>query len=399
MRPAVLLCAALALCAAPAAADEQVERVPEAAAPEKVKPGQTALLKAPKGMGYFLRVPKSYDPKAGARLVVFLHGSNMNGLDYVRSFEGKNWADDAILCCPNGEEGKDPYGQNNFTFRSAPLVADATEQVKKAFKTTVSYCGGHSQGGFLTYSVILNFPDLFQGAMPMAGDCWSQNEPNLWEDKPDIAKKQREIAIAVVHSKDDPVVKFEQGQHAYDCFRAAGWQKLRLFAPENAEHMFMVYPVDEVLAWLDAMCGVSGRGVEEQCAKWGGEGEWGWATAAARASPLPKRPSTAPAEAAAAKAAAAMADAMKGKPIEWIPKWLEFWRIHGAAGAAHNLVATYLDRRQKQSSDGRKLFNEANVLFRQQKRDEAYKVLEKLLAEAPCTYEGMYGWKWLSDRK
>ena len=190
MRPAVLLCAALALCAAPAAADDKVEKVPEAAAPEKVKPGQTALLKAPKGMGYFLRVPKSYDPKAGARLVVFLHGSNMNGLDYVRSFEGKNWADDAILCCPNGEEGKDPYGQNNFTFRSAPLVADVTEQVKTAFKTTVSYCGGHSQGGFLTYSVILNFPDLFQGAMPMAGDCWSQNEPNLWEDKPDIAKKQ-----------------------------------------------------------------------------------------------------------------------------------------------------------------------------------------------------------------
>src|SRR5258705_2946071 len=92
------------------------DRPPEVDAPEKVKAGQTALLKAPKGMGYFLRVPKSYDAKTGARLVVFLHGSNMNGLDYVRSFETKHWADDAILCCPNGEQGSDPYGSNNFTF-------------------------------------------------------------------------------------------------------------------------------------------------------------------------------------------------------------------------------------------------------------------------------------------
>src|SRR5688572_5725457 len=113
-------------------------------APAKLKPGQTGLLKSKaKGMGYFLRVPKKFDAKAGARLVVFLHGSNMNGLDYLRSFESMNWADDAILCCPNGEQGSDPFGQNNFTFGSADYVADVTEEVQKAFKTTVTYIGGH----------------------------------------------------------------------------------------------------------------------------------------------------------------------------------------------------------------------------------------------------------------
>jgi hypothetical protein len=53
----------------PAAAKD--DRPPEVDAPEKVKPGQTALLKAPQGMRYFLRVPKSYDAKTGARLIVF----------------------------------------------------------------------------------------------------------------------------------------------------------------------------------------------------------------------------------------------------------------------------------------------------------------------------------------
>src|SRR6476469_4660266 len=116
------------------------DKPPEVDSPTKVRPGMTAMLKsAGKGMRYFLRVPKNYNPQTGARLIVFLHGSNMNGLAYLRSFESKKWCDDDILCCPNGETGTDPYGANNFGFNSAPLVADVTEEVQKAFKTTIAY--------------------------------------------------------------------------------------------------------------------------------------------------------------------------------------------------------------------------------------------------------------------
>jgi predicted esterase len=393
----VVLLAASLLPAGTAAAKD--EGPPEAASPEKVHPGQTALLKAPKGMRYFLRVPRDYDAKAGARLIVFLHGSNGNGLSYLRSFEGKRWAEDAILCCPNGEQGTEPLGANNFTFESAPLVADVTEQVKKAFRTTVSYVGGHSQGGFLTYSVVLLNPDLYQGAMPMAGDCWSQNEPNLWEDRPEVAKVQHEIPIAVVHAKNDPVVKFEQGQHAYDVFRSEGWQKVRLFAPERSAHMFMMYPVDEVLDWLDAMNGRNEKKAAELCEKWAKAGEWGWVVAAARASKSGGAKLVKSAEDAAAKAVPAMAEAMKGRPADWIPRWLEFWRVYGGTEAAKPLVDDYRKKRAEERAEGSRLFNEAFSLMRQGKRDDAYKLLDQLLVDAPCTYEGYYAWKWLSERK
>jgi len=108
--------------------------------PAKVKPGTTGLLKAAgKGMRYFLRVPKRYNAITGSRLIVFLHGSNMNGFEYLRSFEAKKWCEDDILCCPNGENGTDPFGSNNFGFESGPLVADVTEEVQKAFKTTITW--------------------------------------------------------------------------------------------------------------------------------------------------------------------------------------------------------------------------------------------------------------------
>jgi predicted esterase len=376
------------------------DRPPVVAAPANVKPGATGLLTATgKGMKYFLRVPKKYDARTGARLIVFLHGSSMNGLQYLQSFEAKKWCEDDILCCPNGENGADPFGQNNFGFQSAPLVADVTEEVRKAFKITISYVGGHSQGGFLTYSVIMNYPDLFSGAFPMAGDCWMQNEPNLWEDKPDLMKKQKGIAIAVIHGKADPVVAFSQGEHAYDCFRAMGWTKLRLFAPAQLNHMFMLAPVDEAIEWLDVMNGRSEKKAASLASKWAKDGEWGWVWNAAR-NPKALSPAVPKlVEDAAAKAVASMTRAMNGKPADWIPQWVEFWRLYGDTTVAQPLVTSYLAQRERQRTAATTLFNESQVLFRSNKRDEAFKVLEKIREEGPCTYQGYFAAKWLSERK
>lgn len=392
----MLLSMTLLALATPALARE--DKPPEVEAPAKVKPGDTALLTAPKGMRYFLRVPKKYNAKNGARLVVFLHGSSMNGLDYLRSFESMNWADDALLCCPNGEQGGDPFGANNFTFSSAPLVADVTEQLQAAFKTTVTYVGGHSQGGFLTYSVITQFPELYHGAFPMAGDCWMQNEPNLWEDDPKIAAKQREIAIAVIHGKNDPVVEFKQGEHGYECFRAAGWSKLRLFAPDDIGHMFMASPVGDALEWLDAMNGREPKQSLDLAAKWAKSDEWGWVLHAAKASKSGGAKFVKDAEAAATKAVAKMSEALKGESAQWVPEWLEFWRVYGATSAAQPLVKKYLAKRDDQRNDGKRLFALTNDFFRQERKDKAYEQLEKLLAEAPYTYEAFYAVKWLAER-
>ena len=374
------------------------DKPPEFDAPEKVKPGATGLLTSQKGMRYFLRVPKRYNASTGARLIVFLHGSSMNGLNYLRSFEAKKWCEDDLLCCPNGENGTDPHGQNNFGFESGPLVAGVTREVQKAFKTTVTYVGGHSQGAFLTYNVILNNPELYRGAFPMAGDCWMQNEPNLWEDKPETLAKQRAIAIAVIHGKVDPVVAFTQGEHAYDCFRAMGWTKLRFFAPPTLNHMFMLAPIDEAIEWLDTVNGLNERKMQVHAAKWNREGEWGWIWHAAKASRTGGLLLKA-AEDAAAKAVPGMMAALKGKPAEWIPKWGEFWRVYGSTQAAQPIVTAYLKSREEQRANAVRLFNEAQAHFRANNRDAAYQVLEKLREEAPQSYQAFFANRWLAEKK
>lgn len=385
------------------------DTVPEADSPSKVKPGTTALLQTSDSklkMRFFLRLPKSYNARVGARLIVFLHGSNMNGLTYLRSFEAKSWCLDDILVCPNGEQGSDPHGKNNFTFDSAPLVAAVTREVKQAFKVDRAFVGGHSQGGFLTYSVILLFPDLFQGAFPMAGDCWMQNEPNLWETQSDVLAKQKQIAIAVIHGKADPVVQFSQGEHAHAVFLAMGYPRLRFFAPENLGHQFMLSPVPEAIEWLDAMVGPDAKQRLRLASGWVKAKEWGWAFEAAKGvAELKKAPAEAKKQAraaqkiveeAAGKELKGMVEAMAKEPPEkWIPRWYEFRRQFGRTDAAGALVKKYEDDRAAQRAAAKRLLSEARECFKGNDKDGGKTKLRELLQSAPAAYEAYYALEWL----
>lgn len=387
------------------------EKVPRIDSIGKLKPGGTGLLETTEAalkMRYFLRVPKSYDVRRGARLIVFLHGSNMNGLDYLRSFEAKGWCADDILLCPNGEQGQDPFGQNNFTFDSARLVAQILKEAKAALKTTVTYVGGHSQGAFLTYSLILQYPELCQGAFPMAGDCWLQNEPNLWETNPEMLARQKRLAIAVIHGKQDPVVNFSQGLHARDVFLAAGYPRVRLFAPEALGHQFMLAPVPEALEWLDGFFSPDWNVRARALGRWVREKELGWAVSSAREIlQAPKASSSArneakaalkAAEAAAKKEVPAMAQARaKTPPEEWIPRWIEVRRLHGETDAAKALVEEYEADRAKQRAEGTRLFREASALLRANEKEKGREKLRELLRVAPATYEAHYAVSWLKD--
>lgn len=95
------------------------------------------------------------------------------------------------------------------------------------------------------------------------------------------------------------------------------------------------------------------------------------------------------AEAAAKQATAEISEALEGPAREWLPKWLEFWRVYGASAPAKSVVKKYLERRDKQRGDGARLFEEARALFQQEKKDEAYAKLEKLLQGGALHLRGL----------
>ena len=238
----------------------------------------------------------------------------------------------------------------------------------------------------------------------MAGDCWSQNEPNLWESKPGILAKQKKIAIAVIHGQADPVVNFSQGEHAYGIFLAMGYPKLRLFAPEKLGHQFGLSPVPEALEWLDAMTGLEPSDSLKLMKTWGREKEWGWAYQAALAIPSDSRESSstksiiAAIEKQATEATTTMKDHMSSKtPREWIPEWFEFRRQFGSTNAAKELVASYDTAREKERDQARQLFQTASAQGRSKEKEKMKATLGKLLTETPHTFHTWYALQWTKE--
>ena len=224
---------------------------------------------------YAIRAPEGFKAtdKRKWPTVLILHGSNMNAQAYVNTIASA-WPDiarDFIILGINGETpsniGDDPqfnYTYVNYvgksTFRGFPgtdrespaLVAEAMYDLKEAYPIDHYLVGGHSQGGFLTYSLLMNTPEAMAGAFPISAGVIFQCEPDAYADEP-LKKAQREVPLAIIHGKNDPVVGFVMGQYAADLFGEAGWPAFRFFADDTGAHMFARLPVGPAIRWLEAL--------------------------------------------------------------------------------------------------------------------------------------------------
>ncbi len=236
----------------------------------KIVDGSTAGL-----LTYSVRAPESYRSGDAKRwpTVVILHGSNMNGKAYVSTIAA-TWPEIArrnIILGINGETasilGEDPrfnYSYVNYTGKSTyqgfpgtdrespALVAEALVELRQVYPVARYYVGGHSQGGWLTYSLLMNFPELLAGAFPVSCGLLMQCEPAVFEDQA-LREAERKVALAIVHARNDPVQSFRLGQAAARSFGEANWPAYRFFTHEQAAHMFARLPVDQAIEWLETV--------------------------------------------------------------------------------------------------------------------------------------------------
>ena len=124
-------------------------------------------------------------------------------------------------------------------------------ELKAVYPISQYFVGGHSQGGFLTYSLLMNFPESIAGAFPISCFVIMQCEPDAYADEA-LRKAQRTVPLAIVHGKTDPVVGYAMGQYSATLFGEAGWPAFRFFAGDNGAHMFARLPVGPAIRWLEA---------------------------------------------------------------------------------------------------------------------------------------------------
>lgn len=379
-------------------ADEFRRDVPLAAG--KIVDGSTENL-----LTYSVRAPEGYkegDKTKKWPAIVILHGSNMNGRAYVSSI-AQAWPDiarDHIVIGINGEvpsdRGDDP--RFNFTYvnhvgrstyrgfpgtdRESPaLVSEALDELKRAYPIKHFLVGGHSQGGFLTYSILMNSPEKIAGAFPISCGLIFQCEPTAYDNEP-LRRAQRAVPLAIVHGKSDPVVDFGMSQYAAGAFGESSWPALRFFTSDDAGHRFMLLPVGEAIRWLEAQASDDPSVLVSFAEKEAKAGHYRDAIAALRRAAT-LRPSgdvkqrvdklNATINARARPKAEALARKIKtSQDGRWIDDFLAFRDEFEFADAARRVMDAFDALRKKQDSEAQKTFNEAITAFRQGKQADGY---------------------------
>ena len=181
---------------------------------------------------YRLYVPAGYDGAKALPLVVALHGMGgdensifdayRNGA-FKREAEKQGW----LMVCPKGRESASMYRGKAETD-----VLDVLADVRRQYKVDASrvYLMGHSMGGFGTWSIAMNHPDLFAALGPVAGG-----------GNPAGVGKVKHIPHFVVHGDNDKTVPVMASRVMVEAARKVGAQVVYVEVP-GGSHTDIVVP-------------------------------------------------------------------------------------------------------------------------------------------------------------
>ena len=374
---------------------------------------------------YSVRAPDGYKEGESKRwpAIVILHGSNMNGRAYVNTLAAA-WPEIAkgyVILGINGETPSDLSEEPRFNYsyvnyvgrstykgfpgtdRESPaLVAEALTDLKRTYPIARYFVGGHSQGGFLTYSLLMNTPELIAGAFPISCGVIFQCEPGAYQDEA-LRKAQRSVPLAIVHGKNDPAVGFGMGQYAASLFGESNWPAVHFFTSDTSGHMFGLLPVGEAIRWLEAMASDDPDALLGFAEKQAEAGRYRDAIAALnRAKSLKLTdPQKSPADRlgktidAKAKAGADefLLKIKKNADGSWVNGFLAYRDEFEFTGAAREVMAAFEALRKQHEPLAQKAFGEARAAFQQGKQDQGYAKMQEIVDKdyAASNYRNIKG--------
>jgi predicted esterase len=162
---------------------------------------------------YRLLIPKSYDGTKPMPLLVALHGMGGDENSMFDSYrEGllKREAEREgfLAVCPKGRDSASMYRGS-----AEQDVLDVISEVERDYKVDLNrvYLMGHSMGGYGTWSIAMDHPDMFAALGPISGG-----------GNPAGMVKLRGIPEYVVHGDNDKTVPVTQSRTMVEAGKKAG---------------------------------------------------------------------------------------------------------------------------------------------------------------------------------
>jgi poly(3-hydroxybutyrate) depolymerase len=191
---------------------------------------------------YRVYVPTSYDASKEYPLVIALHGMGGNESSYFDGYQRGSFKVEAekrgyLVACPKGRLPASMYMGS-----AEKDVLDVVAEMRKAYRVDPSriYLTGHSMGGFGTWSVAMDHPEIWAALAPISGG-----------GNPAGMVKIARIPQIVVHGDNDKTVPVERSRVMVEAGKKAGTEIKYLEVP-GGSHISVAAPAfKDIFDWFD----------------------------------------------------------------------------------------------------------------------------------------------------
>lgn len=210
---------------------------------------------------YRIYVPSTYSAEKEYPIFVHLHGAGIRGndnkrpLNFVKKlFQEESYAlDECIVIvpqCPEGEKWVDiTWADGSYDLDKVPESNEFEALVALIESTVENYsvdenriwAAGFSMGGYGTWNLLMNHPDLFCAGVPMCGAA-----------SPAHAETLLNTPVWAIHGVKDPTVPVSGSREMVEAIRALGGTQVKYTELPDHEHDVWnyTYDSDEIFAWL-----------------------------------------------------------------------------------------------------------------------------------------------------
>ncbi len=192
---------------------------------------------------YWVYTPEGYDPKKEYPLIFFLHGAGERGDDLplvlrfgLPKMLRNGYECEAVIVCP---QCKANMTWNSQIERVRKFLGEIME--KYSIDEDAVSVTGLSMGGFGTWQMICDYPDLFSAAAPVCGGGMP------W--RADVIKH---LPIRIFHGEEDADVDPFYSKDFYEKLKKCGAEDVEIFLYPNVKHNSWVqaYEQSDLIPWL-----------------------------------------------------------------------------------------------------------------------------------------------------
>ena len=206
---------------------------------------------------YRLFVPKNYDEKKNYPLVLWMHGGAGRGTDNLRQITGGNKIGSSVWTTPENQAKNPAFvlaaqlprdgrrsrdGSLERRVRNLQNIVNLIEslKVKYSIDSDRIYVAGQSFGGYGSWWMIANNPEMFAAAVPICG----------WGDSEKISAA-KDVAIWALHGAKDRTIPVERSRELIKAMEKVGSNpKYTEFNDMGHTIWERVFKKQEVIDWV-----------------------------------------------------------------------------------------------------------------------------------------------------